>query len=92
MKLTQHTDTTLNNLPQDLSRLTKKQINALLAFYSSMTLPELRQRQALAQEQKGLAYAMIQKNQGYNVEMTYNNLDITEKLLFTVIFDGNYRK
>lgn len=80
------------NLPQDLTKLTRKQTKELLAFYSSLTLSELRKRQALTQEQRVTAYNLIQKNQGYNAQLAYSNLEITEKLIFTVIFDGTYQK
>lgn len=88
----QHNDPTLDNLPQDLRELTKKQQKALLKFYSSMTLKELRQRQSMAQEQKCMALDLMKKRQGYNIELAYSNLEITEQFIFTVIFKGTYKK
>jgi hypothetical protein len=72
-------------LPQDLTKLTKAQIKAIIAYHNTLTLAQLRQRQAIVKEQKIVAF----KEQN---EHAMNNLEVKDQILIQVIFAGKYKR
>lgn len=68
----------MDNLPQDLTKLTPEQHEKSITFLSSLPLPELRRRQAITREQ--LTVAFMERN-----DLAMRNLQVRDMHLLTAI-------
>lgn len=68
----------MDNLPQDLTKLTPEQHERCIKFLSGLSLAELRRRQAITREQ--LTVAFMERN-----DLAMGNLQMRDMHLLTAI-------